>query len=229
MIKIGGTEITDIAVGSIPIEKAYIGSTLVWEKSSPLPEGVIPIEYLHSSGTAYIDTGIECTSKLKVQFEGLVTTNANAAICGGISNASGSTYFRHHWSPNKTNFYWIQRNSSSSASVTSSYTTNTWYNVTIDPVNGTASINGTSKTFTKITNLYTTSQNYFIFVRKAQSGDTQSRPGRFKFFKIWNDGTLVRDFIPVRVDTTGYMYDKVSRTLFGTVGSGSFTLGPDVT
>ena len=229
MIKIGGTEITDIAVGSIPIEKAYIGSTLVWEKSSSLPEGVIPVEYLYSSGTAYIDTGIECTSKLKVQFEGFFTTSVNAAICGGISNASGSTYFRHHWSPNKTSFYYIQRNTSGGASVTLSSATNTWYNVTIDPINGTALINGTSKTFTKLTTLYTTNQNYFIFARKAEGGSIQSRPGRFKSFKIWNDGTLVRDFIPVRVDTTGYMYDKVSKTLFANAGTGDFTLGPDIT
>lgn len=228
MINIGGN-IGELYVGSAPIEKAYIGSQLVWEKSSPLPEGVIPIEYLHSTGTAYIDTGIECTSKLKVQFEGLVTTDVNAAICGGISNASSSNYFRHHWSPYKTNFYWIQRSSSSNAFVRSSYSTNTWYNVSINPVNGTALINGTPITFTKITNLYTTSQNYFIFARKAQSGATQTRPGRFKFFKIWNDGTLVRDFIPVRVDTTGYMYDKVSKTLFANAGTDDFTLGPDVT
>lgn len=194
-----------------------------------MPEGVIPVEYLHSSGTAYIDTGIECTSRLKVQFEGLVTTDVNASICGGISNASGSTYFRHHWSPNKTNFYWIQRSSSSNAFVRSSYSTDTWYNVTIDPVNGVASINGVSDTFTKITNLYTTNQNYFIFVRKAESGATQTRPGRFKFFKIWNNGALVRDFIPVRVGTIGYMYDKVSKQLFENAGTGDFVLGPDVT
>lgn len=45
-----------------------------------------------------------------------------------------------------------------------------------------------------------------------------------------NEETYVLDaLISVRVDITGYMYDRVSKTLFGTVGSGSFTLGPDVT
>lgn len=37
MIDIGTLELADIAVGSTPIEKAYLGSTLVWEKSSPGP------------------------------------------------------------------------------------------------------------------------------------------------------------------------------------------------
>ena len=34
--------------------------------------------------------------------------------------------------------------------------------------------------------------------------------------------------IPVRVGQVGYMYDKVSRELFGNQGSGNFTLGNDV-
>lgn len=219
---------TKAYVGSTEGSKAYLGDELVWGGENPVLPYDSEVEYLENNGTAYIDTGVECTSRLKVQFEGLVTTDVNAALCGGISNASGSTYFRHHWSPYKTNFYWAQRNSSSYASVTSSYATNTWYNVIIDPVNGTASINGTSKTFTKITTLYTTAQNYFIFARKAQGGGMQSRPGRFKFFKIWNDETLVRDYISVRVGQVGYMYDRVSGKLFGNAGSGSFTLGSDV-
>lgn len=188
---------------------------------------VIEVEYLESNGTAYIDTGIKCTSKLKVQFEALVTTDVNRAVCGGISNASGSTYFRHHWTPSQSNFYWIQRSSANTSSVTFNYSTNTWYNVIIDPVNGTASINNTSKTFTKITGLYTTNQNYFIFARKAENGDMQSRPSKFKSFKIWDNGILVRDMIPVRIGNTGYMYDKVSRALFENVGTGEFVLGQD--
>ena len=35
--------------------------------------------------------------------------------------------------------------------------------------------------------------------------------------------------IPVRVGQVGYMYDRVSKTLFGNAGTDSFVLGPDVT
>lgn len=41
------------------------------------------------------------------------------------------------------------------------------------------------------------------------------------------NNTLVRDFIPVRVGQVGYMYDKVSKQLFGNAGTGEFILGPD--
>lgn len=46
--------------------------------------------------------------------------------------------------------------------------------------------------------------------------------------KVWLDGSLVRDFIPVRVGTVGYMYDRVSGQLFGNAGTGDFVLGPDI-
>jgi hypothetical protein len=45
--------------------------------------------------------------------------------------------------------------------------------------------------------------------------------------KLIIDGVLVRDYIPVRVGTTGYMYDRVSRQLFGNAGTGDFIVGPD--
>lgn len=50
---------------------------------------------------------------------------------------------------------------------------------------------------------------------------------RIYYYKIYDNNTLVRDLVPVRVGTTGYMYDKVSDTLFGNAGTGDFTLGPD--
>lgn len=41
------------------------------------------------------------------------------------------------------------------------------------------------------------------------------------------DGTLVRDFIPVRVGDVGYLYDSVSGQLFGNSGTGEFIIGAD--
>ena len=42
-------------------------------------------------------------------------------------------------------------------------------------------------------------------------------------------GNKIRDFIPVRKNGIGYLYDKVSGELFGNAsGSGAFTYGSDV-
>lgn len=45
---------------------------------------------------------------------------------------------------------------------------------------------------------------------------------------IKKNGSLVRDFIPVRVGNDGCMYDKVTKQLFENAGSGSFTIGNDI-
>jgi hypothetical protein len=47
--------------------------------------------------------------------------------------------------------------------------------------------------------------------------------------QIYINDILVRDFIPVRVGNIGYMYDKVSKKLFGNSGQGNFILGNDIT
>lgn len=52
--------------------------------------------------------------------------------------------------------------------------------------------------------------------------------GRFWGGQIWDGTTLVRDFVPCRIGTTGYLYDRVSQTLFSNIGTGDFVLGPDV-
>jgi len=48
------------------------------------------------------------------------------------------------------------------------------------------------------------------------------------YCKIYDHGTLVRDLIPVRIGQVGYMFDRVTRQMFGNIGTGSFILGPDV-
>ena len=55
------------------------------------------------------------------------------------------------------------------------------------------------------------------------------KKGIIYWLKLYNsEGVLVRDFIPVRKGNIGFLYDKVSRTLFGNSGTGAFVLGPDV-
>jgi hypothetical protein len=56
------------------------------------------------------------------------------------------------------------------------------------------------------------------------------KSGKFKcsYFKMWDDGVLVRDFIPVIApDGEGCMFDKVSQKLFRNSGTGTFKTNKD--
>lgn len=53
----------------------------------------------------------------------------------------------------------------------------------------------------------------------------------FKLYslKCWDsNGDLVRDYDPIRIGTTGYLYDNVSKSIFRNLGTGAFTYGSDI-
>ena len=53
--------------------------------------------------------------------------------------------------------------------------------------------------------------------------------GKMYYFKLYNDGILVRDMVPCK-DMKGVvcMYDRVENKFYYNSGSGSFTAGPEV-
>ena len=54
-------------------------------------------------------------------------------------------------------------------------------------------------------------------------------PARISSFRIWDvDGNLLRDMVPVRINSEGFMYDLANDVLYGNDGTGSFLLGPDL-
>ena len=69
--------------------------------------------------------------------------------------------------------------------------------------------------------------NLAIFKNRVTTASTTSR-NRIYWCKIYEAGTLVRDFVPVRVGSVGYMYDRVTRTLYGNAGAGAFVIGADI-
>lgn len=70
---------------------------------------------------------------------------------------------------------------------------------------------------------------YLFTAKNGNKIDSRYFKGRISAAKIWLSDVLVFDAVPVRVGQTGYLYDKVSGNLLGNIGTGSFTLGPDIT
>ena len=53
-------------------------------------------------------------------------------------------------------------------------------------------------------------------------------PIAFCDFKVICDNNVVLDLIPVRVGSVGYMFNKLTNTLHGNNGTGSFIVGNDI-
>ena len=230
MINIETLELADITVGSTPIEKAYIGSQLVWEKSAPGP--VLPYDaeltYLYSSGSGqYIDTGIAYDSTVEIEASLSLTGSATGNYMFGIyTTVEGAA---RRWALQCYSKTAVRPHFGTVTNVSASFSrgVGTYHTVHADYRYLTVDNTVTDTNAAAFTPEHDV--NIYLFARSDDNVAAVHRVCYIAWFKIWKNGVLVRDYIPVRVDTTGYMYDRVSQTLFGNAGTGSFTLGPDVT
>ena len=183
------------------------------------------IQYLQSNGSQWIDTGVKFkgSSKIEISFMGLAQNNL--AVFGADNGSA--------WNTGEIALFWNgsvfepvipTSNSASIVPVRPTYATNTLYNVSLDK--SSIVFNGTSYSISMYAS-YVCSRNLFLLATNRGSAIVPSSCKLF-YTKIYDNGVLIRDLIPVRVGTAGYLYDKVSKTFFGNSGSGSFTLGPDV-
>ena len=81
------------------------------------------------------------------------------------------------------------------------------------------------------TNISTTNSVYIGATHRNGIVGGEPFDGKIRYCKLWKSGALVRDYQPVRVGSgssaVGYLFDRVSGTLFGNAGTGAFTIGPD--
>lgn len=193
---------------------------ICWNQSGPYDSEV---EWLSNNGTAYINTEIvpKITPRIviNVSIQGAVDrdvfgfkSNTQPSFIGDINvfnNCQTFRYYRYY----STAYIGDSLNTSIPAADFVE-----WDLGNVVKYNGT-----TLKTITQ-QSFETNTQSIYLF-RGRQIIPNVVRVAKVKIY----DGTeLKRDFVPVRVGTVGYMWDKVSKQLFGNIGSGSFVLGPDV-
>lgn len=66
-----------------------------------------------------------------------------------------------------------------------------------------------------------------VFSRANWGLSTYSAYGRLYYCKVYEAGEIAADFVPVRKDGEGCLYDRVSGELFHNQGTGAFAVGPD--
>lgn len=186
--------------------------------SSPaLPRGCVAVEYLQSSGIQWIDTGITPTQATFFRVK-MYLPSATSTLGKHGLNSTGGSNGRCAIGANKTILYFGMANTNTDISVAN--TVGLWWDCSIDMPTGVISYNGATR---KV------SHNRLSTSHKLRLFQAMSEPiaCRLALAQIAAGGVPLRDYIPVRRDGVGYLYDAVSRTLFGNAGSGAFTVGPD--
>ena len=170
------------------------------------------IEYLQTNGYQYIDTGFsDEISEFELVFESL-------SRIAGVFISKSKTYYWNKFLITASNF---GLHFGLDSMVYRDFKAETIY--TLRYRNGNFKLFEGAQEVFSINEYYIEEQdaNYVLF-----GCDKQQTSGRLYSFKIPG----IFDMIPVRVGNDGYMYDKISRRLFGNANpSGApFILGPDI-
>lgn len=199
------------------------------------------VTYLRSDGVAYINSGIPFTDNVTVKSKmAFVSKTTAGALFGYRFVDSGTTTGNMRW------FFIYNTNNTSgngrrfgarfgvSSNNSSKRISNDWWTVHDVDFDGT-NLKFDGSNWITISQKYETSDygDMYIFSANCEGhygDDIKNSEHPIVLFQIYNSGTLVRDYIPVRVGQVGYFYDRVSGQLFGNAaGSGAFLFGNDVT
>lgn len=229
MIAIGGTKITKAYLGQAELANVAIGDNLLLSSEpTPLPYDA-EVEYLESSGTQYINTGILPDDTTKVELKGEFKYNAATTRFGSRASASSLQYDVITGSENTIR---IDFGSGSSNNTQWAVGKHVVTKITIDAPIKKATVEYEGTTVSHTYNNTLNGQSSYpltLFAFNNAGNILLASDMTVSSFRCWKSDALVIDMIPVRVGTTGYMYDKVSKTLFGNAGTGNFVLGNDIT
>lgn len=189
--------------------------------STIISSELVELEYIESTGTQYIDTGIKASKTLKVEADIDVSLASGWVMI--LGDYTSGSYFAW-WRQNTTIHAYYGSKNKTLAELTgkrkyiSNNTNNIWSidtsQITVTPNSSDFSKNGN--------NLYLFSVN--------NGGNYNKASMKLYSCKIYDNGTLVRNFIPVKTTTNIYgLWDKINKVFYKNAGTGTFTGGPAVT
>ncbi len=183
-----------------------------------LPGGYTELEYIESTGTQYIDTGISSsdgndTIRINIDIQSLETDESNHYAFGRFSNGTNYVYDAGGvWGNGVANSRTSSRQKTNIDAIFKSRTLNMVFNGS-DVLNRSDGYISPNK----------------VFRLGAIEGANVSASVRMWDAKIWKNDELVRDFVPVKnADGKIGMYDLANGVFYESAGEGSFIAGDPV-
>ena len=226
--------ISDVYVGGTQYNSIYYGSNLVWQANTgPLPAGYTQLEYISStaSGGQYIDLNILLYDVLNKNYDIAIKFRA---IGAGQDNTTQSTIFGcqdNTGSPWPGTFIRIHGSGMQGRYIGGSGKDNDLGVIGSDieltektpPAKNVYNYNNGGRTHTWGTSLFC------IFNNQAKTARIRYIEARLYYFKLFVEGTLVRDMIPcIDPNNVVGLYDTVNNVFYSSPNGASFVAGPTV-
>lgn len=179
------------------------------------------IPYIESTGTQYIDTGVygSNTIDVEISISPSVSFSGWAWLLGGMQSNVQRSYTLAIYSLNTTT---IQRGTDVFHDDSYSFVIGQRYKLKLSgtqfTINDSAICNLSNQSFTTPVTMY-------LFANDNQdAGGVASAyiPIRLYYCKIWDNGTLIRDFVPAVENGHAGLYDRVNEQFYGNSGTGEF-------
>ena len=185
-----------------------------------LPDNVEQLEYIESTGTQYIDTGVFPSNNLKINIKACYT-NSNALYMLGSDNAYNAGV-NIRWDPNyKTQGY---KGIFGTPIMSTGVIPQINVPVTITLQNNKIYVDGQQKGSgsTQDVSKYSKSSIY-VFCTHRGGEAKYNASMRLYELQMYNGDTLIRDFIPILDENNvAYLYDKVEKKFYYNSGTGTF-------
>lgn len=194
---------------------------------SRLPNGYTEVEYIQSTGTQYIDTGFcpDQDTRAVVDME-IPAKSKDQALFGTRKAISTNAFYVLAWANNDG--YQTAYSNNEYALING---INSVGRHVFDRNKESLYVDGVAISTQTYMNFTTTYSFYLFTINNAGSTFISSYPAACKLYscKIYDNGTLARDFIPCTNSSgvTG-LYDLVNGAFYSNAGTGVFTAGPAV-
>lgn len=189
------------------------------KKPSGLPAGFTPLTYIQSNGTQRINTEFNPDQNTRVVFDFEATNTAVAFYFGSrISNASAQYGFCQTASTKVRSDYGAKQTPLTVDTVLR--------RVTIDKNKETCMYNGTA--ITSAASTFASGYPLYLFAMNNAGTAGNYCRGKLYACQIYDNGTLVRDYVPCMSDVDGIgLYDMVNGKFYPNAGTGVF-IGSEV-
>lgn len=192
------------------------------------------LDHIAFNGDQFIDTGVIAKSTLRIQMSAEFDQQkgSDRAVFGGRDNSQSTSTFTL-WLKNSTTIRFSYGRSTidfTVPNIVGKFDIDANKNeITINSIKKTASVFSfiSANTIRIASNFTNTGSEY----NDSECNDLRRFSGKLFYFKIYDDGILVRDYIPVmRIgDNAIGLYDKIFGVFYKNNGSGSFSPGQEST
>ena len=219
----GKTEQNGTPSPSDPVSIESVG-----DNESGLPLGYIELDYIESTGTQYIDTEFSPNANTRIDYK--VQAYSNVTDTSPLIGARvGST--------SNNRFFPIAYMNTANQGRTTYGTVNIVVDITGDPIlegsfdpqNNVSTINGTDYDISNASFTKTNNYNLYLFATSGYGNNLYLSQGKMYYCKIYDNGTLVRNYIPCKNPSSVVgLYDTVNNVFYPSIGTGDFIQGNEV-